>query len=113
MLTGLDAIGPAQDLVVPPQFVVVVNVTSLRPPRSSGQAEERPSERPRPRTTPARTARAPRSRSGVRVPVPVRTTAASDVTGISPLNSPVRSAPRRSMAPNQAMNTTAVTAIVR
>jgi hypothetical protein len=29
-LTRLDAICPAQDLVVPPQFVVVVNKTSLR-----------------------------------------------------------------------------------
>ena len=47
------------------------------------------------------------------VPVPVRVTAASEVTGISPLKSPVRSTPRRSMAPNQAMNTSAVIAIVR
>jgi hypothetical protein len=29
-LTRLDTICPAQDLVVPPQFVVVVNKTSLR-----------------------------------------------------------------------------------
>jgi hypothetical protein len=47
------------------------------------------------------------------VPVPVNATAASDVTGISPLNSPARSTPSRSMAPYQAMNTMAVTAIVR
>jgi hypothetical protein len=47
------------------------------------------------------------------VPVPVSMTAASDVTGISPLNSPVRSVPSRSIAPYQAMNTTAVIAIVR
>ena len=47
------------------------------------------------------------------LPAPVRATAASEVTGISPLNSPVRSTPRRSMAPYQAMNTSAVTAIVR
>jgi hypothetical protein len=47
------------------------------------------------------------------VPVPVSVTAASDVTGISPLNSPVRSTPRRSMAPYQATNTRAVIAIVR
>jgi len=47
------------------------------------------------------------------VPVPVSVTAASDVTGISPLNSPVRSTPRRSMALYQATNTRAVIAIVR
>lgn len=46
-------------------------------------------------------------------PVPVSVTAASDVTGISPLNSPVRSTPRRSMAPYHAMNTRAVIAIVK
>src|SRR6266567_1803175 len=33
-LTRLDAICPAQDLVVPPQFIVVVNKTSLRGSRS-------------------------------------------------------------------------------
>jgi hypothetical protein len=47
------------------------------------------------------------------VPVPVSATAARDVTGISPLNSPVRSTPRRPRAPYQAMKTMAVTAIVR
>ena len=47
------------------------------------------------------------------LPVPVSATAASDVTGISPLNSPVRSTPSRSIAPYQAMNTTAVIAIVQ
>jgi hypothetical protein len=30
MLTGLDAVRPSQNLVVPPQLVVVVNKTSLR-----------------------------------------------------------------------------------
>jgi hypothetical protein len=33
MLTRLDAICPAQDLVVPPQLVVVVDKTSLRGPK--------------------------------------------------------------------------------
>jgi hypothetical protein len=47
------------------------------------------------------------------VPVPTSATAASEAMGISPLNSPVRSTPRRFMAAYQAMNTTAVTAIAR
>lgn len=53
------------------------------------------------------------SRSGVMVPVPVSATAASEVTGISPLNSPVRSTPSRWRAPYQARKTRAVTAMVR
>jgi hypothetical protein len=49
----------------------------------------------------------------VTVPVPITATAISDAMGIRPLNSPVRSAPRRSTAENQATNTTAVTATAR
>ena len=60
--------------------------------------------------TPARTVRAARHWGGVMVPVPASATAASEAMGISPLNSPVRSTPRRFMAAYQARNTMAVTA---
>jgi anti-anti-sigma factor len=107
-ITGADRLLDVRELAgPPPRSVPRCGTSSTSPPTCPGRA------RLRPRSTPARTARAPRSRGGVMVPVPVRVTAASEVTGISPLNSPVRSTPRRSMAPYQAMNTSAVIAIVR
>ena len=63
--------------------------------------------------TPTRTVRAARICSGVTVPALTRATAASEAIGISPLNRPVRSTPRRAMAANQVMNTIAVTATAR